>query len=69
MYKSEVIAEIVKQHTKIFGRGPKWWENIAFRWAIRNWSYEQLLNGLLIVNVEVFNGNTLQRIRNQLGTI
>ena len=68
MYRSEVIAEIVKQNSMFTGRGPKPWEYIMFHWDIRNWTYEELLNGLVAMNVRIayWGVQDLVKIRNKV---
>lgn len=50
-YRKEVFNEVVKQHSKIFGRDPTVFERLSLRWQLRNWSYERLLEGLVVMNI------------------
>lgn len=49
-YRKEVIAEIVRRNSEHFGRGPTLFDYIKFRFIIRKWSYEKLLQGLVTMN-------------------
>ena len=51
-YREEVFDEIVSQHSKIFGRGPTVVERYLLKWQVRSWTYDRLLGGLVLMNVD-----------------
>lgn len=63
MYRSEVIAEIVEQNSMFTGRGPTTYQYLMFRFAIRNWTYEQLLKGLVIMNIRIAYWGVQDRVK------
>lgn len=61
MYYNEVLAELVKQFSKIFGRKPTVFEYLSFLWQIRKFTYQKLLDGLVIINIELYNIRLMEK--------